>query len=71
MASERGLLYCVGSLDSTRDPAGAREEALGVYYKIQLEPREHPESLWTRLETVRAKLADMPSPQDEGALLPT
>ncbi len=40
---------------------------MNAYYKIQLKPQEHPESLWTRIETAAKKLAELKVSMDEGA----
>ncbi len=50
------------------DPERERDEAIDTFYNAKLEPREHPESLWTRLNTARDKLIDMNIEMDEGAL---
>ncbi len=47
-----------------KDPIRDEEEAVEAFYKLRMEPPEHPESLSTRLETARNKLASMGIDQD-------
>ncbi len=52
---------------TTIDPVREREEALDKYHGIKLKSLEHPESLWTRLETTRKQLKTMQIDIGEGA----
>ncbi len=54
--------------DIQTDPERERDAAMDTYYNTKLEPQEHPESLWTRLNTARDRLIDMNIGMDEGAL---